>query len=68
VVEQRRSPALTAAVRERIIEAIVDGTFCWGTTVYELANEYRLTPDQVRDAVWAPSADAWRREHLPPIY
>lgn len=59
----RRTPSLTKQARD-----IFEAHFVkYGTKLYSGDDEYEvtgLTPEQVRDAIWAPSADKWRREML----
>jgi hypothetical protein len=59
----RRTPTLTKQARD-IFEAHFTAT---GRKLYSFDEEYEvtgLTGEQVRDAIWAPSADKWRREML----
>jgi hypothetical protein len=56
----RRSPALTKQARDLYEEAYGTGLI-WHTTIEGIACRTGLTPDQVRDAIFAPSADEWRQ-------
>jgi hypothetical protein len=56
----RRTPTLTKQVRAFYEERLfADGHWPWS---HDERLEYTgLTPEQIRDAVWAPAADEWRR-------
>lgn len=56
----RRTPALTKQVRDIFEEHYMEhGTKLWsGDDVFA---ETGLTPEQIRDAIWGPAADVWRR-------
>lgn len=64
----RRTPALTAKVRERWVEEMESGRFTWYSTIKEIAEEVGLTPEQVRDAIWSPSADKWRAAYFASLH
>jgi hypothetical protein len=58
----RRTPALTAQAREIFEhELLVYGGWEPGGTIPRIAEETGLDLEQARDAIFAESADAWRR-------
>lgn len=57
----RRSPALTAKCREMFEEELLSDGWQPGGTIPRIAAEVGLTVEQVRDAIFAESADAWRQ-------
>jgi len=61
-MKQRRTPALTARCRERFEEILYSDGWVPGYTIARIADEVGLEPDQVRDAIFAPSADQWRQD------
>ena len=58
----RRTPTLTKQARERFLELYLADGFRPGITVPTIARETGMSEEQVRDAVFSPSADEWRRE------
>ncbi len=58
----RRTPALTAEARRLFAEEVKYNGWTPGGTIPTIAEATGLTPEQVRDAVFAPSADTWRRD------
>lgn len=60
--KRRRTKALTKEAR-RLFEAMI-GSEGWGPgiTIPKIAVEVGLSPDQVRDAIFGPSADEWRAD------
>lgn len=61
-MKQRRTPALTAECRIRFEHILYSEGWVPGSTITRIADEVGLEPDQVRDAIFAPSADKWRAE------
>ncbi len=57
----RRTPALTRQARELFEESFVNEGFTPGYTVPAIARATGLSDEQVRDSVFGPSADEWRR-------
>lgn len=60
----RRTPALTKTCRDIFEEALDAEGWVPGSTFQDIAYETGLTTAQVRDAIWGPSADVWRRSML----
>lgn len=58
----RRTPALTRQARDLFEWLIRSDGWQPGATIPRIARETGLSEDQVRDAIFAPSADAWRHE------
>lgn len=58
----RRTPALTVKCREMFEAELVSDGWQPGGTIPRIAAETGLTLDQVRDAIFAESADKWRGE------
>jgi DNA-binding FadR family transcriptional regulator len=56
----RRTPALTAKCREMFEEEILSEGWQPGGTIPRIAEAVGLSVDQVRDAIFAESADKWR--------
>lgn len=56
----RRTPALTAKCREMFEEELLSDGWQPGGTIPRIAAEVGLSLEQVRDAIFAESADAWR--------
>lgn len=56
----RRTPSLTKQVRDLYETYLFDKGY-W-PHAYEVCDQFDLTPQQVRDAVFAPAADEWRRD------
>lgn len=58
----RRTPALTKQAREMFVSVLrEEGGWTPGVTIEQIATATGLSPQQVRDAIWSPSADEWRR-------
>lgn len=57
----RRTPALTAQARDLFEAEFTHGGWEPGGTIQRIAEETGLDLEQARDAVFAESADAWRR-------
>lgn len=59
----RRTPKLTKQA-QALFTAIVTEDDGWtpGQTTRDIAMETGLSPSQVRDAIFGPAADAWRRQ------
>lgn len=60
----RRTPALTAEARRLFLEALDYNGWEPGGTIPRIAETTGLTAEQVRDAVFAPSADKWRADAI----
>lgn len=60
--KRRRTPALTNAARILFEKMILDEGWTPGHTIPAVAVEVGLSPEQVRDAIFAESADQWRHE------
>lgn len=58
--KRRRTPALTAAARLAFEHLILSDGWVPGLTIPKVAVEVGLSPEQVRDAIFAESADEWR--------
>jgi hypothetical protein len=58
--KRRRTPALTDAARDLFESMILSEGWTPGHTIPKIAVEVGLSPEQVRDAIFAPSADPWR--------
>ena len=58
----RRTPKLTATCRSRFEEILLSDGWTPGYTIPLIARETGLSADQVRDAIFAESADEWRQE------
>lgn len=58
----RRSPTLTNEARRLWEEAILSGGWQPGVTIAAIAEATGLTESQARDAIFAESADPWRRK------
>lgn len=58
----RRTKALTARARELFEHELLLEGWQAGGTIPRIAKELGLTNEQVRDAIFSPSADAWRHE------
>lgn len=59
----RRTPALTKRVRQ-IAEEVLFSERHWPWSHDERFEDTGLTPQQVRDSLWGPGADEWRRDLL----
>jgi hypothetical protein len=60
ITKRRRTKALTNEARI-VFEALVRAVgWVPGETIPRVAAEVGLTPEQVRDAIFAPAADEWR--------
>lgn len=59
---RRRTPALTKRCRELFEAEIAAVGWQPGGTIPAIAREMGLTREQVRDAIFAESADTWRQE------
>ena len=57
----RRTPALTARAREMFENEVQHGGWELGGTIPRIAEDTGLDLDQARDAIFAESADQWRR-------
>lgn len=62
IIRKRRTPALTKQAREMFETVIRSEGWTPGLTIERIAAELSLSPEQVRDAIFAPSADVWRAE------
>lgn len=60
IVRKRRTPTLTKQAREMFETIVRSEGWTPGLTIPLIAAELSLSPDQVRDAIFAPAADAWR--------
>jgi transposase-like protein len=60
-VATRRTPALTRRCRELFEQELVSDGWQPGATIPRIAAEVGLTREQVRDAIFAEGADAWRQ-------
>lgn len=58
--KRRRTPALTNAARALFESMILSDGWVPGLTIPKVAVEVGLSPEQVRDAIFAESADEWR--------
>lgn len=56
----RRTKALTDQARDLFETALLSDGWQPGATIPAIAKATGLTADQVRDAIFAPAADAWR--------
>ena len=59
----RRSPALTKQCRW-IAECILFEDRAWPFSYDPRFEETGLNPEQIRDALWSPKSDEWRRDAL----
>jgi len=57
----RRSPALTKQVRAFYEERLFADDY-WPFSGDERLESTGLSPEQIRDAIWRPNADEWRRD------
>ena len=62
VVRQRRTPTLTKRAREMFEHMVSTEGWTPGLTIPAIAAELLLSPEQVRDSIFGPAADAWRRD------
>jgi len=60
-MKTRRTPALTTKCRDLFEEYLYSEGWVPGETIPRIAQEVGLEPSQVRDAIFAPSADHWRQ-------
>ena len=60
--KRRRTPALTAEARALFESMILSDGWVPGHTIPKVAVEVGLSPEQVRDAIFAETADTWRSE------
>lgn len=57
----RRTAELTKRARALFVEELCTNGWTPGLTVSEIAKAVGLTAQQVRDAIFGPASDEWRR-------